>query len=75
MFAYLSVCEDTPDLFEFYTVAELNCSKMFTSVGGVDVKVGVSVLSELFPEQVALTTASGDSKALPRISDVDPKFT
>lgn len=74
LFTYLSVREDALDLFGFYTMTELNCFKMLTSVSGVGAKVGVSILSELSPEQVALAVASGDSKALSRASGVGPKL-
>lgn len=74
LFTHLSVREDALDLFGFYTMTELNCFKMLTSVSGVGAKVGVSILSELSPEQVALAVASGDSKALSRASGVGPKL-
>lgn len=74
LFTYLSVREDALDLFGFYTMTELNCFKMLTSVSGVGAKVGISILSELSPEQVALAVASGDSKALSRASGVGPKL-
>lgn len=74
LFTYLSVREDALDLFGFYTMTELNCFKMLTSVSGVGAKVGVSILSELSPEQVALAVTSGDSKALSRASGVGPKL-
>lgn len=74
LFTHLSVREDALDLFGFYTMTELNCFKMLTSVSGVGAKVGVSILSELTPEQVALAVASGDSKSLSRASGVGPKL-
>ena len=74
LFTYLSVREDALDLFGFYTMTELSCFKMLTSVSGVGAKVGVSILSELTPEQVALAVASGDSKSLSRASGVGPKL-
>ena len=74
LYTHLSVREDALDLYGFYTMTELNCFKMLTSVSGVGAKVGVSILSELSPEQVALAVASGDSKALSRASGVGPKL-
>lgn len=74
LFTYLSVREDALDLFGFCTMTELNCFKMLTSVSGVGAKVGVSILSELTPEQVAMAVAGGDSKTLSRASGVGPKL-
>lgn len=56
------------DLFGFATMMELNCFKMLTAVSGVGPKVGLAILSELSPEQVAMAAASGDSKSLTRAS-------
>ena len=62
------------DLFGFYTKTELNCFRMLTAVSGVGPKVGLAILSELTPEQVAMAVACGDSKSLSRASGVGPKL-
>ena len=62
------------DLFGFATMMELNCFKMLTAVSGVGPKVGLAILSELSPEQVAMAAASGDSKSLTRASGVGAKL-
>lgn len=74
LFTHLNVREDALDLFGFATMAELNCFKMLTGVSGVGPKVGLAILSELTPEQVAMAVATGDSKTLTRASGVGGKL-
>lgn len=74
LYTKLNVREDAMDLFGFATLAELNCFTMLTGVSGVGPRVGLAILSELAPEQVALAVASGDSKALTRASGVGAKL-
>lgn len=74
LYTHLNVREDALDLFGFATTGELNCFKMLTGVSGVGPKVGLAILSELAPEQVAAAVATGDSKLLTRASGVGPKL-
>lgn len=74
LYTHLAVREDAMDLFGFASKAELSCFRMLTSVSGVGAKVGIAILSELSPEQVAMSVASGDSKTLTRASGVGPKL-
>lgn len=74
LYTHLNVREDALDLFGFATMSELNCFKMLTGVSGVGPKVGLAILSELAPEQVAMAVATGDSKALTRASGVGAKL-
>ncbi|MCI1966884.1 MAG: Holliday junction branch migration protein RuvA [Oscillospiraceae bacterium] len=74
LFTVLNVREDAMDLFGFATQSELSCFKMLTAVSGVGPKVGLAILSELTPEQVAASVATGDSKTLTRASGVGPKL-
>lgn len=74
LFTVLNVREDALDLFGFATQAELSCFKMLTGVSGVGPKVGLAILSELTPEQVAASVATGGSKTLTRASGVGPKL-
>lgn len=74
LYTKLNVREDAMDLFGFATLAELSCFTMLTGVSGVGPRVGLAILSELVPEQVALAVASGDSKALTRASGVGAKL-
>ncbi|WP_411676339.1 Holliday junction branch migration protein RuvA [Caproicibacter sp.] len=74
LFTVLNVREDALDLFGFSTQTELSCFKMLTGVSGVGPKVGLAILSQLTPEQVAAAVATGDSKTLTRASGVGPKL-
>ncbi len=74
LYTHLNVREDALDLFGFGSMMELNCFKMLTAVSGVGPKVGLAILSELAPEQVAMAVASGDSKTLSRANGVGPKL-
>jgi holliday junction DNA helicase RuvA len=74
LYTHLNVREDALDLFGFATMSELNCFKMLTGVSGVGPKVGLAILSELAPEQVAMAIATGDSKTLTRASGVGAKL-
>ena len=66
--------EDALDLFGFLTQGELNCFKLLTGISGVGPKVGIAILSELTPENVALAAAAGDSKRFTKASGVGPKL-
>jgi hypothetical protein len=59
LFTVLNVREDALDLYGFATRTELSCFKMLTGVSGVGPKVGLAILSELTPEQVAAAVATG----------------
>lgn len=74
LFTSLNVREDALDLFGFATQGEQNCFRLLTAISGVGPKVGLAVLSELTPEQVALAAAAGDSKAFTRAAGVGPKL-
>ena len=74
LYTVLNVREDALDLFGFATQSELSCFKMLTGVSGVGPKVGLAILSELTPEQVAAAVAVGDSKTLTRASGGGPKL-
>lgn len=74
LYTHLNVREDAMDLFGFATKGELNCFKMLITISGVGPKVGLAILSELAPEQVAMAVSSGDSKALTKASGVGPKL-
>lgn len=74
LYTYLNVREDALDLFGFYTMGELNCYKLLTAISGVGPKVGIAILSELTPEDVALAAAAGDAKRFTRANGVGPKL-
>jgi len=74
LFTHLSVRDDALDLFGFSSESELSTFKLITSVNGVGPKIGVAILSEFTPEQVALFIASADSKSLSKANGVGGKL-
>ena len=74
LFTYLNVKEDALDLYGFYTQQELECYKILISVSGVGAKMALAVLSEMTPEQLALSIAAGDTKAITRANGVGNKI-
>ncbi len=74
LFTYLNVKEDALDLYGFYTQQELECYKILISVSGVGAKMALSVLSEMTPDQLALSIAAGDSKAITKANGVGNKI-
>lgn len=74
LYTHLSVREDAIELFGFTTSQELECFKILTAVSGVGSKVGIAILSEFKPEQIAMCIAASDSKTLTRASGVGNKL-
>lgn len=74
LFTHLSVREDAVELFGFTTTQELECFKILIGVSGVGAKVGIAILSEFTPEQIAMCIAKSDSKTLTRASGVGNKL-
>lgn len=74
LFTHLNVREDALDLFGFSSKNELNCFKMLTGISGVGPKVALAILSEMTPEEVAMSAAAGDSKSFTRANGVGPKL-
>ena len=74
LYTMMNVREDAIELFGFARTDELSCFKMLTSVSGVGSKVGLSILSALSPEKVALAVATGDFKTLTKAAGVGPKL-
>lgn len=74
LFTMMNVREDAIELFGFADQNELTCFKQLTSISGVGPKVGISILSELSPERVALAVAAGDYKSLTKAAGVGPKL-
>ena len=70
LYTMMNVREDAIELFGFATQEELASFKQLTAISGVGPKVGLSILSELSPEKVALAVAAGDYKALTKAAGV-----
>ena len=73
LFTYLNVKEDALDLYGFATKQEQKTFKTLTSVSGVGPKAGLSILSVLTPDRIALAVGSGDFKAFTAAQGVGPK--
>ena len=74
LYTYLNVREDAMELFGFATKTELDTFKTLISVSGVGPKAGLSVLSELSPEQVAMAIATDDIKTITRAQGIGKKI-
>lgn len=74
LYTMMNVREDSIELFGFVSQEELASFKQLTAISGVGPKVGLSILSELSPEKVALAVAAGDYKALTKAAGVGPKL-
>lgn len=74
LYTYLNVREDALDLYGFLTQGELNCYKLLTAISGVGPKAALAILSEMAPEDVALSAAAGDAKRFTRASGVGAKL-
>ena len=74
LYTYLNVREDALDLFGFATKGELSCFRLLTGISGVGPKVGLAILSQLTPEDVALAAAAGDAKRFTKANGVGQKL-
>ncbi|MBQ4042814.1 MAG: Holliday junction branch migration protein RuvA [Clostridia bacterium] len=73
LFTHMQVKEDGVDLFGFYTKEELSMFRMLISVSGVGPKAGISILSLLSPQKLALAIQSEDAKAISKAPGVGAK--
>ena len=73
LYTYLSVKEDALDLYGFADKAEQKAFKTLISVSGVGPKAGLSILSVLSPQKIALAVTTGDYKAFTAANGVGPK--
>ena len=61
---YMSVKEDSIDLYGFATQEELNAFKLLISVSGIGPKAAMAILSVLPPDRLSVAVSSGDVKAI-----------
>ncbi|MCQ2513767.1 MAG: Holliday junction branch migration protein RuvA [Ruminococcus sp.] len=73
LYTYLNVREDAVDLYGFATKTELDTFKNLITVSGVGPKAGLSICSELTPEQIAMAVATDDVKTLTQAQGVGKK--
>ena len=64
LFTHLNVREDAMELYGFATQEELNLFQQLISVSGVGPKAALSILSASTPANLALSSITGDEKAL-----------
>lgn len=74
LYTYLSVKEDSLDLYGFHSKQELDAFKLVTTVNGVGPKMGLAILSQFEVDRLLLFIASGDAKALTAASGVGTKI-
>ena len=74
VYTIMNVTENDVSLYGFADEEQRDCFKMLTAVTGVGPKAGLSILSIMSPEKVALAASSGDYKAFTKASGVGPKL-
>lgn len=74
VYTYLNVREDAMELYGFATQNELDAYKQLITVSGVGPKAAIAILSVLTPDQLALSIASGDVKAITKAQGVGAKI-
>lgn len=73
LYTYMAVREDGVDLFGFHKEEELSAFRLLISVSGVGPKAGISILSTLTPEKLALAICTEDRKALAKANGIGAK--
>ena len=74
VYTIMNVTENDVSLYGFANEEQRDCFKMLTAVTGVGPKAGLSILSIMSPEKVALAASSGDYKAFTKASGVGLKL-
>ena len=70
VYTIMNVTENDVSLYGFANEEQRDCFKMLTAVTGVGPKAGLSILSIMSPEKVALAASSGDYKAFTKASGI-----
>lgn len=73
LFTHMNVTQDAITLFGFSSKAEMNCFRKLIGVSGIGAKTAVAILSTISPDQLALSVAAGDAKALTAAPGIGPK--
>ena len=74
LYTYLNVREDTFELYGFADLEEKSCFTLLTGVSGVGMKVALSILSTLSPDQFMLAIVGSVEKALTKAPGVGKKL-
>ena len=70
---YMNVREDAIQLFGFLTKDDLKVFKLVISVSGIGPKGGLSILSELSPDDLRFAVMANDSKAIAKAPGIGKK--
>lgn len=70
---YLSVREDAMQLFGFLTADDLYVFKLVIGVSGIGPKGGLSILSEMTPDDLRFAVMAGDAKAISKAPGIGKK--
>lgn len=74
LYTYCNIREDAFDIYGFISPAEIRCFRMLVGVSGVGPKAALSILSANAPEDLAMSIASGNEKALTLAPGVGKKL-
>lgn len=74
VYTELVLSENEIALYGFATQEQRDCFRLLTSVSGVGPKAGLSILSVMTPEKVALAASADDHKAFTAAPGVGPKL-
>ncbi len=74
LYTYMAVREDSVDLYGFHDKSELDFFKLVISVNGIGPKIGISILSDFTPEQLAFYITASDAKSISKANGVGPKM-
>jgi Holliday junction DNA helicase RuvA len=70
---YMNVREDAIQLFGFLTKDDLKVFKLVISVSGIGPKGGLSILSQLSPDDLRFAVMANDSKAIAKAPGIGKK--
>ncbi len=73
LYTYLSVREDSVELFGFASKEELEWFRLLLTVSGVGAKAALTILSGLSSQKLSVAIASGDTKAFTSLKGVGAK--
>ena len=73
LFTYMNVREDAIQLFGFLTKDDLKVFKLVIGVSGIGPKGGLSILSQLSPDDLRFAVMANDSKAIAKAPGIGKK--
>ncbi len=73
LYTHLSVREDGIELFGFHSLEELNMFRLLITVSGIGPKAGMSILSFMTPDSIALAICTEDKRSISKAPGIGPK--